>query len=748
MSWKNSFWARGVFIRKLFTAVSFTGLIVIGVACSDATGGTSCLVNEDCPDGQTCQDGKCHNPADEDGGLPDGQDGGHSADHGDLGTWDAGGLEPCERPQDCDQDEVCFNGFCVTVTSDPNCVTGDDDTCENDTYCEPQLDGCIPWEAHPDPQPKCEYIPPEGDFTPREEWVWQNPAQAPEWDEVMMTPVVIDLTGQASAENYVVPAVVFNSFRAEDGYSKHGVLRAVNGKTGQPLWSVTDEAYRTHPVSNIAAGDLDGDGIPEIVTGKDGGRDLICFNADGSFRWSTNTDSLAVGWGGPAIANVDGEGNPEVVMGAAVIDSQGNVLWNKNTGSRGDNYRRHASAPFSVPVDLDGDGKMEIVTGDTLYSFDGNVIWDTGYGDGFVAVAEFGTGGQPEIVVVSRGTVRVQASTTGEIVWLKNEQELNQLPECEPNCGLLGPPTVADFDGDGKPEIGVAGADVYIVFDTWGDILWSVPTRDSSSNITGSAVFDFEGDHRAEVVYADEVSLKVYKGSDGTVLYEQPHSSLTACEYPVIADVDSDGNAEIVIAQNDLMSDAPEKFKGIRVFGDSEDNWVTTRRIWNQHAYHVTNVNENGSIPTVAEKNWLVEGLNNFRQNVQPVGIFNAPDLTVRGLGFASGGCATEGIVIYAAVENRGTRMVPPGVAVSFYLEDPRAGGTLLGTEHTTLPLLPGQAEVVALLWTDPPPLQPHNIFIVVDDQGGGANPDGEHSECREGNNLGMLPDVECKPET
>ena len=717
-------------------------LLALSLAgCPDSTGGKPCVIDADCDDDQICVQDRCVDLSDVDGGTGDG------SQRPDRGSWDAGGLAPCSRTADCQSGEVCFNGFCVEVDVDPNCVEGDDDACLDDTFCEPQLDGCVPWDAHPDPQPACEHIPPEGEFTPTEEWVWQTPSEAPEWDEVMMTPVVADLTGLAAPEFFVVPAVLFNSFKAETGYSQDGVLRAVRGDTGEAIFSVTDPAHYTHPVSNIAVGDIDGDGSPEIVTGASGGRDLICFGADGSFRWKTQTDSLVVGWGGPAIANIDGQGNPEIVIGAAVVDADGNVLWQKS-GSRGDNFSQHSSAPFSVPADVNDDGLMEIVTGDTLYAHDGTVLWDTGYGDGFVAVAEFGSGGTPEIVVVSRGSVRVQSSATGEIIWLKTELELNQLPECDPNCGLLGPPTVADFDGDLKPEIGVAGADVYMVLDTYGTVLWSVPTRDSSSNITGSAVFDFEGDRRAEVVYADEVSLKVLKGSDGSVLYEQPHSSLTACEYPVIADVDGDGNAEIVIAQNDLLADAPQQFKGVRVFGDAEDNWVNTRRIWNQHAYHVTNVEENGSIPLVAEKNWLGPGLNNFRQNVQAFGLFNSPDLTARGLGYDSSGCPGAGILIWAAVTNRGLQMVPPGVPVAFYLGAPSAGGQLLGVEYTQHPLSPGQAELVPFLWANPPINSPQDIWVVADDEGGGAAPAGKHSECREANNAGFVLDVECQPET
>jgi hypothetical protein len=94
--------------------------------------------------------------------------------------------------------------------------------------------------------------------------------------------------------------------------------------------------------------------------------------------------------------------------------------------------------------------------------------------------------------------------------------------------GTGGPPTIADFDGDGLPEFASAGASAYNVFDldctasprrggigatgSTRGILWSQRAQDQSSNVTGSSVFDFEGDGRAEVVYADECFVRVYDG--------------------------------------------------------------------------------------------------------------------------------------------------------------------------------------------------------------------------------------------
>jgi len=121
--------------------------------------------------------------------------------------------------------------------------------------------------------------------------------------------------------------------------------------------------------------------------------------------------------------------------------------------------------------------------------------------------------------------------------------------------GSGGPPTVADFDGDGKPEIGVATKKFYNVVepnDATGALqpLWKATNHDLSSSVTGSTVFDFEADGSAEVIYADECFLWVYDGKTGAVRFATQTTSFTATEAPIVADVDGDGKAEIVMVSN------------------------------------------------------------------------------------------------------------------------------------------------------------------------------------------------------
>ena len=191
--------------------------------------------------------------------------------------------------------------------------------------------------------------------------------------------------------------------------------------------------------------------------------------------------------------------------------------------------------------------------------------------------------------------------------------------------------------------------------------------------------------------------------------------------------------------------------KGLRLFGDALDNWVPTRRIWNQHAYHVTNVcdgmddacpadrNRAGMIPADESRNWELSWLNNFRQNVQGQGLFLAPDLVVINL---SASCQVDlSIRLSFDLVNQGSRMIPGRVPVSLYVDD-----GFITTLTTSRPLLPGQLEHMTFSWPVPLGLRdlPFDVTVRADDAGDGG---GVFNECEDGgedNNQAQLYSVVC----
>ena len=71
-----------------------------------------------------------------------------------------------------------------------------------------------------------------------------------------------------------------------------------------------------------------------------------------------------------------------------------------------------------------------------------------------------------------------------------------------------------------------------------------------------------------------------------------------------MADVDADGQVEI-------CDDTWTRWTGLSVYGDANQSWPQGRQVWNQHAYSITNINDDLSVPAPQQPNW--QQYNNFR---------------------------------------------------------------------------------------------------------------------------------------
>jgi len=709
----------------------------------------------------------------------------------------------------------------------------DDGECLDDSYCHEGR--CTPYGTLPrgDSNVDCRREVQPGRFLPAVQCHWDAPSAddpAPGFREVESTPLVVDFGIGRGPDEPIRPSIVFIS-TASFTYGDGGVVRIIDGRTCTDQGVLADAEDRVGGATTPAVGDLDGDGVPEIVA-KSASGGLVAFAYDdatsGSFsrRWfsmradgSRDLTGGAAAIGSLSLADLDDDGRPEILMGAVTYGPDGVLL--------DDAQGLHALVGYSQPAvvaDLDHDGDAELATGDGVFDWDlpshawvRRTDFPAPLTDGFVAVADFGDfpgaagdfPGGPEVAVISAGTARVQ-TIAGVVVFG---------PVALPGGSHGGNPTVADFDGDGRAEFASGGPGSLTVFDLdclpsgatgicasgrTDGILWSAAVRDFSSGINGSSVFDFEGDGSSEVVYADECFLRVFSGETGTVEWSAPRSSGTWIEAPVVADVDGDYNAEIVVGSNSAHGPCPtldplhagltcsvdgdcptatgcveglcrctadsdcgdatsytcaaplptsagagnvcratftSSIIGVRVYSDQSDRWVSSRPVWNQHAYAVTGVNEDGTIPRTSEvrRNWSEPALDDFRKNVQGDLVpLAGPDLTI-GRGSFDRGCtlAAPVIPLRANVCNRGAEPVDSGMVATFYDGDPRASGTSICSVTTVGTLRPGECEAVSCDWDPAPTDGRRDVWLWVD----AAD---DNVECVETNNIARIASVGC----
>ncbi|MBO4350350.1 MAG: hypothetical protein J6A01_05305 [Proteobacteria bacterium] len=780
------------------------GTACVNGICVVAVGeGAACSESDVCQSPFSCIDGLCR------------------------ATSDIGGQ--CDNVNSfCAEGLVCQGGECLKNYGE--CQTNTD--CNADSYCC-VMDSCdtknvcFPYGEGPggtyDPQCKYQLVPGLFEASIQCEWLG-NPSDGvePESNQVMSTIMVADLPFDSNGASEVV-VTTFDP----------PVIRIFNGENCKLLQSIVTEDAEA--CASLAVADLDNDGKIEIVSGSERLSAWHWDDAKGKYKkyWRNKSEEVFIGWGGPSIHDLDDDGYPEIISGAKVFDGRTGKLLNTSSI---DSY-------VEIPTlgDVDNDGKIELVA-DSLWVWDSKAkTWKSkknsyqlggGFGPQY-AFADFGTKkSQSEFDFTQKDGIAEIVFVNGEgaikLITIDGMTIMNATITQSDWASSGGPANIGDFDGDGMPEIGVAGNNSYTVLDprcksastpgcSGKYILWTSVSQDESSGVTGSVTFDFDSDGRTEVVYGDECFTRVYDGKTGEVLFSSYRTSNTAYENPTIVDVDHDMSAEILIGSDAIAPSCPKidpnhhgvKCKenadcysgkcvagycrcdsdnecnwqydakgklldeyscakplspesasdgkvcrakhpsgiqrpGFRILRDRLDRWASSRFIWNQHAYSVTNINDDGTVPRTSEwkQNFLDPTLNNYRQNAQgKVSAGFAPDITGR-LDQANA-CvlsADNRIKIGGTLCNRGTKDVGSKLPATFYLGEP-SDNHILCTSYTDSNVVSGECRRVECEVAN---TVSGKITMVVNDNGMGGR---TTVECDTNNNTDTITIEECVQE-
>lgn len=300
----------------------------------------------------------------------------------------------------------------------------------------------------------------------------------------------------------------------------------------------------------VAVGDVNGDGHADVLvgTGSEGATtagSVRVFSPDrlGPAR-ATVTLPGTQQVTGIALGNVDGDPALEIV---AISASDAHVY---NAATLALEWRATGRGGYAVAIaDLEGNGLNEIIVngpqGHVLDASTQTLKW--GYAGGFgghMAVGDVDADGKPEIVGASAATITIihgDTQTTSSF----------QLPGFYPSVDSLA---IGDGNNDGIVEI-VTGDGQWGEIHGWsptGQELWY--TDNPEYGVSGIAIGDPDGDGANEAVWGAGAGSSgtdsVFVGNTTTHAVEWQAPDLDGPVYANAADVDGDGELEVLIVYN------------------------------------------------------------------------------------------------------------------------------------------------------------------------------------------------------
>ena len=558
--------------------------------------------------------------------------------------------------------------------------------------------------------------PPEDPWSVRIEWAWRGEPGFPGIHNVFTPPMVGSLTDDnwdGRIDELDDPDIVFIASRQDDAFTS--ILVALDGQTGTPHFIVEGVSG----LGGVAVAKVDGDAYPDIVAFDETLRPIL-INGSGDVVWTAEKSAIA-----PipqvTVADLDQDGVVDVIADTIRLRGTDGAILNW--------FPVPSAIEFRIPAvgDLNLDGMKEVVIGNSLFSPDGQRKWTAPvqgtYGH-WSALVDANDDPYGEIVMVADGRLLV----------LKHDGTV--LVDVAAGNDHPGAPCVADFDGDGDPEIGWASNNRFNLHDMDGTVLWSRSVQDGTGLLATCSGFDFDGNGQMEVLYNDNNRMYILEGQTGAVLYsDNRHASTTIWEYPTIADIDNDGSAEVLVASNTLLGPG---WAGVTVLGHAADQWMPSGPTWHVHDYMVTNVDEEGSVLGLGPPPWHIHNMYRARPAKESLSI----DLqgTVADACFT--GCKGDARAKFSVqILNTGTQNTEMGVSVAMYAVSGEQK-ELLQVQELGTRVGAGQASKALLFDVEVLRLGTDGVLFIVDDDGSGTN---QHEECNEDNNEVRWLDVPCE---
>jgi hypothetical protein len=461
----------------------------------------------------------------------------------------------------------------------------------------------------------------------------------------------------------------------------------------------------------------------------------------------------------PVVSDLNGDGKVEIVAGQYVIDAEtGTTLSTLNSLSM--HHQIAHEQNFPVAADLDGDGHPEVIYGSDIYKFNNGFAASPAYWkrcpgmtaatNGVSMAGDINRDGNIDVVFAYRPsdlvcTVKAWTPSTGATLGSFQFNIAN----------AVSYPFIGDIDGvvtNGTkyPEICINTAGHLYAYRYTGSgfaLKWDFPHSDTSG-ATALTLFDFNLDGVVELVYRDETLLHIFSDAGNTIVNATdpiPCGSATIVETPVIADVNGDGSADIVVTGHPA-GNTNSVYGELNVYEGAASKWASCPPVWNQQLYSPLHVNTDLTVPpTVASA-----GLTFYLPDNTPVQYYNggpmqAPyinEATHRPIDlspdvYVSGGTvrfnSSNSVTLDVTFGNMGMAIVPAGTPVQYY-GNAVGAGNLIGSGTLGADLVPGQTHTVSRTLDGLSPM-PTAFYVRILDDGTNFPAAGPYSDCNLTNN-------------